>query len=109
MLSDIAEVLEMYDKWFGFESWRDFTLDLDDAFDLEGVCMCGCAGVQWRCVCVQCAAGCCRVLQCTALYCIVLQCAAVCCSVLQCVAVCCGVLQCFAMYCKVLLRLHFGS
>ena len=46
MQSDIAEVLEMYDKWFSFESWRDFTLDLEDAFDLEGVCMCGCVGVQ---------------------------------------------------------------
>jgi len=24
-----------YDKWFNFESWRDFTLDLEDPFDLE--------------------------------------------------------------------------
>lgn len=31
----IEEVLEMYDKWFNFESWRDFTLDLEDAFDLD--------------------------------------------------------------------------
>jgi len=31
----IEDVLDMYDKWFNFESWRDFTLDLEDAFDLD--------------------------------------------------------------------------
>lgn len=29
------EVLAMYDKWFNFESWRDFTLELEDMFDVE--------------------------------------------------------------------------
>lgn len=31
--STIEEVLEFYDAWFEFESWRDFTLDIEDAHD----------------------------------------------------------------------------
>ena len=27
--------LDRYDRWFNFQSWRDFTLDLEDPFDLE--------------------------------------------------------------------------
>lgn len=29
----IEEVLAFYDSWFDFESWRDFTLDIEDAHD----------------------------------------------------------------------------
>lgn len=29
------QVLDFFDAWFDFESWRDFTLDIDDPFDRE--------------------------------------------------------------------------
>eukprot|EP00960_Hanusia_phi_P072951 767910-Hanusia_phi.AAC.5 len=31
----IETVLEVYEAWFNFESWRDFTNDIEEAFDLD--------------------------------------------------------------------------
>mmetsp|Transcript_62391 Transcript_62391/g.146605 ORF Transcript_62391/g.146605 Transcript_62391/m.146605 type:complete len:502 (+) Transcript_62391:3-1508(+) len=35
MKTPIEEVLEIYEAWFNMESWRDFSMELDDSFDLE--------------------------------------------------------------------------
>jgi len=31
----IEQVLDLYDKWFDMESWRDFSMEIEDAFDLD--------------------------------------------------------------------------